>query len=243
MDNNQQSVTPQPEGTPVQASTEETLGVQTRTRETAQPSAEVRKRYSDRDKERYHEEVSLTRQLRQAREEADRLIIVGKQSGLPIDAEAEQRIRVNAIMNVLYNAEPAASPLSFSQRQSQPERSSEGEDEAQEIADLMEAAGAVVEENDPEFKLIDGTNIKTLRASAVKAAKAKAQRMGNTPDKPLPALPVQASGGTSQTAETLAEEYKREAQTIRGKGMRAAEELKAKYRQKGLDVDSVSLYR
>jgi hypothetical protein len=94
---------------------------------------------------------------------------------------------------------------------------------------------------DPEFSeiKIDGS-IRQFEKSFEAAATKKAARL-NTP--PEARLTGGAGKVTPATPATLIDQYKQEMLANRGKGMDVGNAIKSKYREKGVNVDTISLMR
>lgn len=102
--------------------------------------------------------------------------------------------------------------------------------------EIMEAAGVVIEDGDPEAATLNRTSPQAYLLSVRKACQEKNHRIQQAP----PQARIPTMGGGNVSNNSLTEQYKTEMLANRGKGMDVAEQIKEKYRKLNLDVDSVS---
>lgn len=173
---------------------------------------------------------SLDNRIAAASKKAEELVEVGKLSGMQFSQEQIAQIKDKLVHQALMNAPEQEKP-------SQPQEVDPVTATAQMI---MQKAGVVIAQDDPEISLVDRTTDDpgVFLESVRKAIEAKKQRL-NRPAGNAAAVPGALATGSAPA--NLIEQFQREMREHRGQGMRVANEIKNKYRQKGVDVDNIRI--
>jgi hypothetical protein len=168
-------------------------------------------------------------------------------TGLEISPEQEKEMRTRALEKALSEADaPPSQEKQDTPAAAQPTTQPALDPVSVVALNVMKGilGGDVVTNADPEAELVDKDtkNPDEFLASVRKAAEAKKARLeGEKLELAQARSPVLGGGGASSTG--LADQYKNEMLAARGKGMDAIRAIKEKWRKKGVDVDSVSLYK
>jgi len=169
----------------------------------------------------------------------DEVVALQKQAGIDLDPVGLKAARQDIIASVLSKVDDDLPPVA----QPKAEQKSPDPQEAvvaftnQAAEAIFEELGVVVEPEDPEAKDISHDSPKEFLKSLRKAAEAKKQRI-ETPGEVR--VPGTQSGSVSN--QSLENQYKAEMLENRGKGTRVGAAIKEKYREKGVNVDGISLF-
>ena len=166
-----------------------------------------------------------------------KLVDLGKSTGMQFTDEQIAQLKDRAVHQALMTNDPAPSSQPAQQQAAQPQ--AQQVDPVTATAQMMmQKAGVIIERDDPELSLVDNTtdDPDVFLQSVRKAIEAKKQRTSRQVGNPA-AMPGEL--GTGGGSSNLTQQYLREIKEARGKGMRFANEIKTKYRSKGVDVDNV----
>lgn len=158
-----------------------------------------------------------------------------KYAGQEVTPEMRQALRQRIVEDALFEADQPSSPASANQP-AQADRGDVGEINAAAFA-MMKEAGIHIDENDPEAQSLDQTNAYKFFKSLEVAIEAKKQRLASSPKR----TPTNLGGSGAPTPKATDQAYRDEMLANRGKGLEVARQIKAKYREAGVDVDRVSL--
>lgn len=181
----------------------------------------------------------LDKRVAEAAKKADELVELGKVSGMQFTPEQIAQLKDRAVHQALMTTDQPPSNQPVQQQAAQPQATQI--DPVTATAQLMmQKAGIALEPNDPEMSLVDRvTDDPAVFLEGVrKAIEAKKQRVTRTVGSPA-ATPGDV--GTGSTPANLIQQYQREIKDARGKGIFYANEIKNRYKQKGVDVDNIKL--
>ncbi len=182
---------------------------------------------------------TLDMRVKGAVSKVDELVELGKLSGMQFTQEQIAQLKDKAVHQVLISSEqqPQGTPEAPKPSQTQAPQVDPVTATAQMI---MQKAGVVIAQDDPEISLVDRTTDDpgVFLESVRKAIEAKKQRL-NRPAGNAAAVPGALATGSAPA--NLIEQFQREMREHRGQGMRVANEIKNKYRQKGVDVDNIRI--
>lgn len=181
----------------------------------------------------------LDKRVKEAAEKVDELVELGKVSGMQFTQEQIAQLKDRAVHQALMTADQQPSGQSAQPQAAQPQ--AQQDDPVTVTARMiMQKAGITIDQNDPELSIVDsktddpGVFLESVR----KAIEAKKQRL-NRPAGNAAAVPGALATGSAPA--NLIEQFQREMREHRGQGMRVANEIKNKYRQKGVDVDNIRI--
>lgn len=180
----------------------------------------------------------LDKRVKEATDKFNDLVSLAEASGMVITPEQKTQMREKAITQAIVN--PTESSNQLSQNQPVQAGKQEVDPVTADAVELMQSYGVVIDDKDPESKLIDSTtkSPRKFLASVEEAAKAKKERLS----RPGGASSVPGAIGAGGQQPNLEEAYKSEMLANRGKGYAVGETIKDKYRKMGLsNVDYVRL--
>lgn len=181
----------------------------------------------------------LDKRVKEAVDEVAKLVELGKSTGLQFTEEQIAQLKDRAVHQALMTGDELPSGQSEAPRAAQAQAPQV--DPVTVTAQLMmQKAGVILEKDDPELSLVDDQtdDPSTFLESVRHAIEAKKQRTSRPAGSPA-ATPGAVATGSAPA--NLIQQYQREMLENRGKGMRVANEIKSKYRQKGVDVDQIRL--
>jgi len=181
----------------------------------------------------------LDKRVKEAVDEVAKLVDLGKSTGMQFTDEQIAQLKDRAVHQALMTGDSPPSNQSVQQTVAQP--NAPQVDPVTATAQLMmQKAGVVLEKDDPELSLVDGEtdDPSAFLESVRKAIEAKKQRASRPAGSPA-ATPGAVATGSAPA--NLIQQYQREMLENRGKGMKVANEIKTRYRQKGVDVDNIRL--
>lgn len=179
----------------------------------------------------------LDKRVKEAVDDVTKLVDLGKSTGLQFTDEQIAQLKDRAVHQALMTGDPAPS--------NQPAQPQAAQPNAQQVDSvtataqmMMKKANIFIEKDDPELTMVDNTTDEpdVFLNSVRKAIEAKKQRTSRQVGNPA-AMPGEM--GTGGGSSNLTQQYLREIKEARGKGNRFANDIKTKYRGKGVDVDNV----
>lgn len=184
---------------------------------------------------------TFDKRIKQRVEQVEKDIEAWRKAGVNITPEQEQQRRLEAMQQAMLDNSDADSPSG----QREPASSQQPqEDIVREVnawaAQKVQQAGITLEQSDPEIVLLDQSSPEAFKQSFTQALYQKRVRTGETQGPPAQArIPSMAQGSTkppTKAEQKFLEEYK----AAKGKGTGYAREIRDKYRQAGVDVDSLA---
>lgn len=183
-------------------------------------------------------ESRIKKEFQQRKANLDSTLKQLKEAGVEITPEVRQRAEAMLLQDTLAQPEPAPEPLP----QRQPSKVAEPELDpvSAQAMRMMQRAGVIIEDNDPEAGEIDQTDPDAFLLSVAKAIVKKQQRTASQPPE-TPKAPTSAGGMGGVTAQATPEDYIKEMMAARGQGRDKINAIREAYRKKGVDVDRVAL--